>query len=71
MAYGKKADYEEFVNCGFTETGDSSISKPQSVVCLKVLTSESFKTNHIQKHLKNLHQHLSSKPRECFVNFEK
>ncbi|XP_023720331.1 protein FAM200A-like [Cryptotermes secundus] len=44
--------------------------KSQCVVCLKVLTAESFKKSQLKKHLNNLHPHLSSKPREYFVNLE-
>ena len=44
--------------------------KPHCVVCLKVLTAESFKKSQLKKHLNNLHPHLSSKPREYFVNLE-
>nr|XP_027200020.1 protein FAM200B-like [Dermatophagoides pteronyssinus] len=44
--------------------------KPQCVVCMKVLTSESFKKSQLKKHLDSLHPHLSSKPREYFENLE-
>lgn len=66
----KRIYQEEFLTFGFTQVEDKGIMKPQCVVCLKVLTPESFKKSQLQKHLNNLHPHLSSKPREYFVNLE-
>uniref|UniRef100_A0A8C4SQ16 DUF4371 domain-containing protein n=1 Tax=Erpetoichthys calabaricus TaxID=27687 RepID=A0A8C4SQ16_ERPCA len=72
MASNKKRVYhEKLLNYGFTQIEDKGIMKPQCVVCLKVLTAESFKQSQLKKHLDNLHSHLSSKPREYFVNLEK
>ena len=66
----KRIYQEEFLNYGFTQIEDKGIMKPQCVVCLIVLTAESFKKSQLKKHLNNLHPHLSSKPREYFVNLE-
>ncbi|XP_076065225.1 protein FAM200C-like [Oratosquilla oratoria] len=60
MASAKKSTYQA-VPYGFTEIEDKGQMKPQCVVCMKVLTAESFKKN----------QHLSSKPGEYFENLEK
>lgn len=71
MAANRKRTYqEEFLNYGFTQIEDNGTMKPQCVVCMKVLTSESFKKSQLKKHLDNLHSHLSSKPREYFANLE-
>ncbi|XP_042222527.1 zinc finger BED domain-containing protein 5-like [Homarus americanus] len=68
----RKRTYQaEFLNYGFTEIENKGQMKPQCVVCLKVLTTESFKNNQLKKHLDNLHSHLSSKPREYFENLER
>ncbi|XP_068245162.1 protein FAM200C-like [Palaemon carinicauda] len=72
MASASKRTYQaEFLNCGFTEIEDKGQMKPQCVVCMKVLTAESFKKNQLKKHLDNVHSHLFSKPREYFENLEK
>ena len=71
MAANRKRTYQdEFLNYGFTQIEDNGTMKPQCVVCMKVLTSESFKKSQLKKHLDNLHSHLSSKPREYFANLE-
>ncbi|XP_035214636.1 protein ZBED8-like [Stegodyphus dumicola] len=71
MAANRKRTYQdEFFNYGFTQIEDNGTMKPQCVVCMKVLTSESFKKSQLKKHLDNLHSHLSSKPREYFANLE-
>jgi hypothetical protein len=67
----KRTYQEEFLNHGFTELEDKGLMKQQCVVCLKALTSESFKRSQLKKHLDNLHSHLPSKPREYFVNLER
>jgi hypothetical protein len=70
MASKRKRTYqEEFPNYGLTEIEDKGQMKPQCV-CLKVLTAESFKRSQLKKRLDNLHSHLSSKPREYFVNLK-
>ena len=72
MASARKRTYQaEFLNYGFTEIEDRGQMKPQCVVCMKVLTAESFKKNQLKKHLDKVHSHLSSKPREYFENLEK
>ncbi|XP_066952485.1 protein FAM200C-like [Macrobrachium rosenbergii] len=72
MASARKRTYQaEFLNYGFTEIEDKGQMKPQCVVCMKVLTAESFKKNQLKKHLDKVHSHLSSKPREYFENLEK
>ena len=71
MAEKRKRSYQDqFLNYGFTEIEDNGTMKPQCVVCMKVLTSESFKKSQLKKHLDSLHPHLSSKPREYFENLE-
>lgn len=71
MAANRKRTYQdEFLNYGFTQIEDNGTMKPQCVVCMKVLTSESFKKSQLKKHLDNLHSHLASKPREYFANLE-
>ncbi|XP_068250780.1 protein FAM200C-like [Palaemon carinicauda] len=72
MASARKRTYQaEFLNYGFTEIEDKGQMKPQCVVCMKVLTAESFEKNQLKKHLDKVHSHLSSKPREYFENLEK
>ena len=66
----KRTNQDEFLNYGFTQIEDNGIMKPQCVVCMKVLTSQSFKKSQLKKHFDNLHSHLSSKPREYFANLE-
>lgn len=71
MAANRKRTFQDvFLNYGFTQIEDNGTMKPQCVVCMKVLTSESFKKSQLKKHLDNLHSHLSSKPREYFANLE-
>ena len=67
---GKRSYPEDFLTFGFIQAEDKGIMKPQCLVCLKVLTQESLKKSQLQKHLNKLHPHLSSKPREYFVNLE-
>ncbi|XP_068206255.1 protein FAM200C-like [Palaemon carinicauda] len=72
MASERKRTYQaEFLKYGFTEIEDKGQMKPQCVVCMKVLTAESFKKNQLKKHLDKVHSHLFSKPREYFENLEK
>ena len=50
MAANRKRTYQdEFLNYGFTQIEDNGTMKPQCVVCMKVLTSESLKKKSIEE----------------------
>lgn len=58
---------ENYLSLGLTKTSINGEERPQCVVCLTVLASDSMKPNKLRRHLKNKHAELVNKPKEFIV----
>lgn len=64
----KSRRYDEiYLSLGFTKTTINSEDRPQCVVCLTVLASDSMKPNKLRRHLERKHAELVNKPKEYFA----
>lgn len=57
---------DSYLNFGFTCTIIGNEERPQCVICLKVLATESMLPNKMKRHLESNHGSLVNKPREYF-----
>ena len=62
----KRIYREDYIEYGFTSFMDKGIEKPQCVICLKILCTESMKESKLRDHLNRAHPMLLSKPRQFF-----
>ncbi|CAI5657525.1 unnamed protein product, partial [Oreochromis niloticus] len=63
----KKRKYDDnYVSLGFTCITIGGFSRPQCVICAKVLSQNSMKPSLLRRHLETNHLHLKNKPREYF-----
>ncbi|KAL4083746.1 hypothetical protein QTP88_029062 [Uroleucon formosanum] len=58
---------ENYLFLGFTKTMINCEERPQCVVCLTVLASDSMKPNKLRRHLETKHAELVNKPKEFFA----
>lgn len=58
---------ENYLSLGFTNTTINGEERPQCVVCLTVLASDSMKPNKLRRHLETKHTELVNKPKEFFA----
>jgi len=64
---GKRRRYhEEYIRMGFTSMVVGDEERPQCVLCLKVLSSESLKPSKLRRHLESTHPEFKDKPVEFF-----
>jgi len=57
----------DYLSLGFTKTTINGEERPQCVVCLTVLASDSMKPNKLRRHLETKHAELVNKPKEFFA----
>ena len=63
----KRRKYDEnYIALGFTCIGTGSSTRPQCVICAKVLSHNLMKPSLLRRHLETKHSHLKNKPREFF-----
>ena len=53
-----------YLHFGFIATDDTSVSKPQCVVCGVVLSNDSVKPSQLKRHLHSKHKEISTTPKE-------
>jgi hypothetical protein len=58
---------ENYLSLGFTKTSINGEERPQCVVCLSILASDSMKPNKLRRHLETKHAELVNKPKEFFA----
>lgn len=58
---------DNYLSLGFTRTTINGEDRPQCVVCLTVLASDSMKPNKLRRHLETKHAELVNKPKEYFA----
>lgn len=58
---------DNYLSLGFTSTIVNGDERPQCVICLQVLASDSMKPNKLKRHLDTKHKDVSTKPRDFFV----
>jgi hypothetical protein len=58
---------ENYLSLGFTKTNINSEKRPQCVVSLIILSSDSMKPNKLKRHLETTHAELVNKPKEFFA----
>lgn len=57
---------ENYLELGFTSTENNGEERPQCVLCLKVLASDSMLPSKLKRHLETNHTNMVGKPREFF-----
>lgn len=57
---------DNYLSLGFTKTIINGQERPQCVICLAVLASDSMKPNKLKRHLDTKHGNIANKPREFF-----
>lgn len=57
---------DSYLSLGFTKTVVNGEERPQCVICLVVLASDSMKPNKLKRHLDTKHGDLANRPREFF-----
>lgn len=57
---------DSYLSLGFTRTNINGQERPQCVICLAVLASDSMKPNKLKRHLDTKHAGIANKPREFF-----
>ena len=63
----KRRKYDEnYIALGFTCIGTGSSTRPQCVICAKVLSHNSMKPSLLRRHLETKHSHFKNKPQEFF-----
>lgn len=58
---------DNYLSLGFTRTTINGEDRPQCVVCLTVLASDSMKPNKLRRHFETKHAELVNKPKEYFA----
>ena len=58
---------DSYLDFGFTLILQNGEEKPQSVICSKILASESMLPNKLKSHLKTSHSQFVYKPRDFFA----
>jgi hypothetical protein len=58
---------ENYLSLGFTKTPINGEERPQCVVRLTILASNSMKPNKLRRHLETKHAELINKPKEFFT----
>ena len=67
MATGKKRAFlDSYVSYGFTSIVDRGVTKPQCLLCYKVLGSESLKPSKLKQYLLSVHPNFADKDRAFF-----
>ena len=63
----KRRKYDEnYIALGFTKINTGGFTRPQCVICAKVLSHNSMKPSLLRRHLETKHANLRNKPREFF-----
>ncbi len=63
----KRRKYDEnYIALGFTWINTGGFTRPQCVICAKVLSHNSMKPSLLRRHLETKHAHLRNKPQEFF-----
>ena len=63
----KRRKYDEnYIGLGFTWINSGGLTRPQCVICAKVLSHNSMKPSLLRRHLETKHAHLKNKPQEFF-----
>ena len=57
---------DSYLSLGFTKTIINGQERPQCIICLAVLASDSMKPNKLKRHLDTKHGNIANKPREFF-----
>lgn len=59
---------DDYLNFGFTVTGDENNQIPQCIVCGVTLSNESMVPNKLKRHLEQNHSHVSKKSSQYFMH---
>ncbi|CAH1975362.1 unnamed protein product [Acanthoscelides obtectus] len=68
MAAKKRKFSEDYVKFGFIFIEKDELQLPQCVICMKVLSNDSMRPNHLERHLKQQHPTLVLNTKEFFFS---